>query len=84
MQSLYSISSEMLPDATELLCLFRQADWAKNRSLDDTVKLLPEVDVFVSIREGEKLIGFGRALSDGVFRAILDDIIVDEAHRGRV
>jgi GNAT superfamily N-acetyltransferase len=31
--------------------------------------------------EGE-LIGFGRAISDGVFRAMIDDVIVDENHRG--
>ncbi|WP_378180841.1 GNAT family N-acetyltransferase [Aquimarina sp. SS2-1] len=29
----------------------------------------------------EQLIGFGRALSDGVCRALLDDIVIDAAYR---
>jgi predicted GNAT family N-acyltransferase len=81
MKHSFKISSEA-PGAVELLHLFKQADWARHRSLADTEKLMPRVDVFIVIRDEGRLIGYGRALCDGVFRAILDDIIVDEEYRG--
>ena len=79
----YSISTKEPPTAEELHPLFRQAEWAKERTLEDTQKLLNTMDVFVTIRDEDVLIGFGRALTDGVFRAVLDDIIVEENYRGQ-
>lgn len=79
----YTQSTDVLPTAPELAGLFAQAHWARHRNYDDIEKLLAHTDVFVAVRDGERLVGFGRALSDGVCRALLDDIIVDQAHRGR-
>jgi predicted GNAT family N-acyltransferase len=81
MKKQYTVSSEVLPQASELLQLFSQAHWASHRSMDDTEALLQKTDVFVTVRDEARLVGFGRALSDGVFRALLDDIIVDQGHR---
>jgi predicted GNAT family N-acyltransferase len=81
MKKQYTVSSDVLPKASDLLRLFTQAHWACHRNQDDTEALLQKTDVFVTVRDEGRLIGFGRALSDGVFRALLDDIIVDQGHR---
>jgi predicted GNAT family N-acyltransferase len=82
-ESQYTQSTDVLPTIHELARLYAQAHWALHRSQDDIEKLLVNTDVFVAVRDGESLVGFGRALSDGVFRALLDDIIVDQAHRAQ-
>ena len=35
----------------------------------------------MTIRSNAKLIGFGRAITEGVYRALIDDIIIDAAYR---
>jgi N-acetylglutamate synthase-like GNAT family acetyltransferase len=37
----------------------------------------------VSAWQGSRLVGFGRATSDGVFRAVLWDVVVAGEHQGR-
>jgi predicted GNAT family N-acyltransferase len=83
MKNQYTISTDALPSVSELSGLFAQADWARKRNHGDIEKLLQHTDVFVVVRDGGSLVGFGRALSDGVFRALVDDIIVDQAHRSQ-
>ncbi len=43
--------------------------------------MLNRSSVVVSIWKGSKLIGFGRATSDGIFRAVLWDIVVDNEYQ---
>jgi len=77
----YSISSENPPKASELLKLFNQTSWAKKRSIDGTRTLLENTQIFVTIRKDNILIGYGRAISDGIYRALVDDIVIDENYR---
>ena len=79
----YTQSTDVLPSVSELAGLFAQVHWARHRKQADIQRLLANTRVFVTVRQGQDLVGFGRALSDGVCRALLDDIIVDQAHRGR-
>jgi N-acetylglutamate synthase-like GNAT family acetyltransferase len=37
----------------------------------------------ISAWQGSRLVGFGRATSDGVFRAVLWDVVVAGEHQGR-
>ncbi len=67
----------------QLLTLFDQADWACARSLQDTTRMLAHTDVAISAWDGPKLIGFGRVLTDYVFRASIWDVIVDRAYQDR-
>lgn len=71
------------PSASELLALFAQTSWANQRDHASVTKMLISDDLTVCLREANKLIGFGRIISDGCFRGILDDIIVDAAFRGK-
>lgn len=77
----YTISTEKKPEATELLHLFTQTSWAKNRTLKDTKALLENTSLFVVAKHKSKVVAFGRALTDGVYRALIDDVIVDESFR---
>ena len=63
--------------------LNRNAFWAKNRKIKDLKKCLANSDVIVSIWFNNEPVGFGRALSDGIYRGVLWDIVIDQDHQGR-
>ena len=61
----------------------RNAFWATDRSIHDLKKCLSNSDVIISIWSGNEIVGFGRALSDGVYRGVLWDIVIDKDHQGK-
>ena len=63
--------------------LHRNAFWAKDRKINDLRKCLAGSDVIVSIWVDKEIVGFGRALSDGIYRAVLWDIVIDNSHQGK-
>ncbi len=65
----------------QLLTLFQQAPWAKGRTLNDARDMLRHTDVALCAWDGDHLVGFGRVLTDFVFRATIWDVIVDEAYQ---
>jgi predicted GNAT family N-acyltransferase len=71
------------PEVVELMNLFRQTDWAKNREADKIGWMLAKTDMSVCLRQQGKLIGYGRIVNDGCFRGLLDDVVVDESVRGQ-
>ena len=56
--------------------------WAKGRSKQQIRKMLSNSTVVVSLWQDNQLIGFGRATSDLVFRAVLWDVVIDSDHQG--
>ena len=64
-----------------LLLLNRNAFWAQNRQRQEMERAVAHSHPVVSAWDGERLIGFGRATSDGVYRAVLWDIVVDHDYR---
>ena len=64
--------------------LFRKhAFWAQKRSVNDLRRMLKGSTVVVSLWRGKRLVGFGRASSDGIYRAVLWDIVVAGDLQGR-
>ena len=63
--------------------LNRNAFWAQNRTIYDLKKCLANSDVIVSLWVGNEIVGFGRALTDGVYRGVLWDIVIDQKHQGK-
>ena len=59
------------------------AFWAKNRTSNDLKKCLANSDVIVSVWVGNEIVGFGRALTDGIYRGVLWDIVIDQNHQGK-
>ena len=56
--------------------------WAIGRTKQQLCKMLSNSTVVVSLWHHNKLIGFGRATSDLVFRAVLWDVVIDSKHQG--
>ena len=63
--------------------LNNNAFWAKGRTINDLKKCLANSDVVISIWVDKNIVGFGRALSDGVYRGVLWDVVIDQNHQGR-
>ena len=63
--------------------LDKNAFWAKSRKINDLKKCLANSDVIVSLWVGEEIVGFGRALTDGIYRGVLWDIVIDQNHQGK-
>ena len=61
----------------------RHAFWARGRSFAQLRRLLAGSDAVVSLWRGKRLVGFGRATSDGFSRAVLWDIVVAGDLQGR-
>src|SRR5262245_5788302 len=76
---IFSKKKEVQPE--QLLRLFHQAPWAKERTLDDAKEMLRHTDVVLCAWDGDQLIGCGRVLTDYVYRATIWDVIVDKAYQ---
>ena len=63
--------------------LNRNAFWAKSRTINDLKKCLANSDVIISLWVGNEIVGFGRALTDGIYRGVLWDIVIDQNHQGK-
>ena len=59
------------------------AFWAKNRTINDLKKCLANSDVVISLWVGKEIVGFGRALTDGIYRGVLWDIAIDKNFQGK-
>ena len=57
--------------------------WARGRSLAQLRQMLAGSAAVVSLWNGKRLVGFGRASSDGVFRAVLWDVVIPEDLQGK-
>jgi ribosomal protein S18 acetylase RimI-like enzyme len=58
------------------------AFWAKGRSIEDLSIAIANSDPVISICDGEQLIGFARATSDGIYRATIWDVVIHPDYRG--
>ena len=78
---------EQLTDAQakQLHELYQQEWWTAGRTLEDVRAMLTGSNYVYGICDGDtaQLAGFARVLSDGVFKALVFDVIVDPAHRGQ-
>jgi ribosomal protein S18 acetylase RimI-like enzyme len=75
----YSERKVLAPE--QLHKLFRQAPWAKERTIEDVKLMLRHTDVTLCVWDGDQLVGFGRVLTDFVYRATIWDVIVDKAYQ---
>ncbi len=61
----------------------KYAFWAKGRQYSDLRQLLRGSSVVVSLWKGQRIVAFGRATSDGRFRAVFWDIVVADDLQGQ-
>jgi len=75
----------LLPGKLEQLkhLLQQHSFWANQRQHHQLTMMLRGSQAAVSAWQGERLVGFGRATSDGVFRAVLWDVVVAAPQQGK-
>ncbi len=61
--------------------LDRNTLWAKRRRDQEIKKMLSNSAAIVSVWKNNQIIGFGRATSDGIYRAVLWDIVVEQRYQ---
>jgi len=68
-----------------IIDLYRQAGWWPEGEGEDyplLARLVQQSHCFVAAMAGGKMIGMGRAISDGVSDAYIQDVVVDSVWRG--
>ena len=83
---LFGLGPKLLPKRglLKLQRLFdKHAFWAQNRSIGELRQMLASSQIIVTLWRGKRLIGFGRAHTDGVYRGVLWDIVVAGDLQGR-
>jgi len=63
--------------------LNQHAFWAQGRSIAELRRMLRGSAAVVSLWQGKRLVGFGRASSDGIYRAVLWDVVIPEDLQGK-
>ena len=76
-------SFELPIEPEQLQILFRQTGWAENRSIEGIRTMLEGTAIVLGAWEDDRLIGFARTITDGSYRGLIDDVVVEESRRGQ-
>ncbi|WP_312092377.1 GNAT family N-acetyltransferase [Niallia sp.] len=68
-------SKEKTIKASEVIGLYKDTGWWIERTEQDMEKMLSQT-LAVGAWENNKLIGFARAITDGIFRAFIEDVVI--------
>jgi GNAT superfamily N-acetyltransferase len=73
------------PQIDELTEMYQHEWWSKGRTREDVARMLDGTAVVIALVDAEtdRLAGFCRLLSDGMYRALLLDVIVAEPYRNQ-
>lgn len=70
-------------DLHQLQALFRLAAfWARDRSLEDLKIAIANSDPVITVWDGDRMVGFARATSDGIYRAVIWDVVIHPDYQG--
>ena len=67
----------------ELQHLFDQTDFASGRSPNGIARMIKHTTIHLSVWNDGRLVGFARVITDWIYRAVIDDVVVDKGYRGR-
>lgn len=62
--------------------LLKQTEWGANR-LRDHIQTMIDGSLCLGVWQDGTLVGFARAVTDGIYRAFIEDVVIDEALRGQ-
>lgn len=68
-------------DAGQVRRLYQTVTWGHGRD-DEGIRSVIEATVAVGAWDGDRLVGFTRAMSDGRYRAYVEDVMIDPDYRG--
>ncbi|GIO27675.1 N-acetyltransferase [Ornithinibacillus bavariensis] len=66
--------------AIELMRLYRDVGWWENRNEHDIEQMLKR-EITVGAWEDDVLVGFARSISDGKFRAYVEDVVIQTEYQ---
>ncbi len=69
-------------DAAQVRRLLDGAGWGPNRDADE-IREAVVVSVSLGAWDGERMVGYAGALSDGKYVAYVDPVVIDPEYRGR-
>lgn len=70
-------------DLDQLQTLFKLAAfWASDRRLDDLQMAIDHSDPVITVWNHAQMIGFARATSDGIYRAVIWDVVIHPDYQG--
>ncbi len=70
-------------DLKQLQELFNLAAfWAQERKLEDLAIAIANSEPAISVWDGERMIGFARATSDGIYRGTIWDVVIHPDYQG--
>jgi ribosomal protein S18 acetylase RimI-like enzyme len=75
-------AKERAIDAADVRRLYDGAGWWPKWDVADIQRAI-DATIGVGAWDGERLVGFSRALSDGVHRAYIEDVVIDPDYRGQ-
>jgi predicted GNAT family N-acyltransferase len=67
--------------AEDVQRLFQAAPWATARTLEEIETMLEHTPLDISAWHDGQLVGFARVLTDDVYRAFLEDVVVARAYQ---
>jgi GNAT superfamily N-acetyltransferase len=68
-------------DPAQVRRLYGSVTWGHGRD-EDGIRAVIEATVALGVWDGDRLIGFTRAMSDGRYRAYIEDVMIDPEYRG--
>ena len=77
-QFTFSFTEPINPEMLQLL--YQQVDWAASRSPLEIQHMLDNSQLTLGVWDDDKLIGFARVITDNIYRAWIEDVIVDKAY----
>jgi N-acetylglutamate synthase-like GNAT family acetyltransferase len=78
-----SAEAERHLDLSQLQQLFQVAAfWARDRRIEDLAIAIANSHPVVSVWQDDRLIGFARATSDGIYRATIWDVVIHPDYQG--
>lgn len=70
-------------DLEQLQDLFKQAAfWAKDRDIEEMKIAIANSNPTITVWDRDRLIGFARATSDGIYRATIWDVVIHPDYQG--
>ncbi|AAU17729.1 GNAT family N-acetyltransferase [Bacillus cereus] len=78
----YKLQDEKLICSEKLKRLYDSVGWWPERKEIDIQKMLKN-SIAIGVWKENELIGFARVVSDGVFRAYIEDVVVHESVRNK-
>lgn len=70
-------------DLKQLQNLFQQAAfWARDRDMEEMSIAIANSNPTITVWDGDRLIGFARATSDGIYRATIWDVVIHPDYQG--